>query len=456
MITPIHSPAAGRAFISSLVFLLALAAGTIASAQTNVKSGFGTVVLENQNHPNGNVYDQVLMTGPTVTIAADPGQVVRVSFLDENEDIVQVEFAGAGSVTVELDPDTYRGAALPARYNQNVRYVQGRPTIRVQNATADSFLTVFSVGRANAVNPTLFPAGMTYDAMADVRLIEVHGAEMGAILTGNVRYGAPDGATGIQAPDTAVRHRVVVGELTAGNLAVPLLRLGSGSPLQWDGGAVLVAGGRLLQGNRTPIDVGSGAGTPLTAIRSVAGRKSNDEMLPAAALQAQFASRNAGGVLVNGIAQPTRGYVPESFDELLAEAGFEAFDFGAGTSTRFSGGNNGTYTVTGDTWVEGDAVHFVVSGSYSYSAGGANRNVMTFSVTFDRVYLRSGGVVFDDTVQHMAELVEEVLPARIMAVADFASAVSGTATMTVRYTDGSQDVAGGVFDLDRELDFQFL
>jgi len=249
---------------------------------------------------------------------------------------------------------------------------------------------------------------------------------------------------------------VVVGELTAGNLAVPLLRLGSGSPLQWDGGAVLVAGGRLLQDNRTPIDVGSGAGTPLTAIRSVAGRKSNDEMLPAAALQAQFASRNAGGVLVNGIAQPTRGYVPESFDELLAEAGFEAFDFGAGTSTRFSGGNNGTYTVTGDTWVEGDAVHFVVSGSYSYSAGGANRNVMTFSVTFDRVYLRSGGVVFDDTVQHMAELVEEVLPARITAVADFASAVSGTATMTVRYTDGSQDVAGGVFDLDRELDFQFL
>ena len=45
-------------------------------------TGQGTEVLSNVVHSNGNVYDQVLMTGSSVTVTADAGQVTRVSFLD--------------------------------------------------------------------------------------------------------------------------------------------------------------------------------------------------------------------------------------------------------------------------------------------------------------------------------------------------------------------------------------
>ncbi len=46
----------------------------------------------------GNVYDQVLMTGASVTVLADAGQVVRVSAIDSNDDIEQYEFSGSGTI----------------------------------------------------------------------------------------------------------------------------------------------------------------------------------------------------------------------------------------------------------------------------------------------------------------------------------------------------------------------
>ena len=34
----------------------------------------------------GNIYDQILMTGVSITVEADPEQIVRVSYQDENFD----------------------------------------------------------------------------------------------------------------------------------------------------------------------------------------------------------------------------------------------------------------------------------------------------------------------------------------------------------------------------------
>src|ERR1041385_7200871 len=79
-------------------------------------TGGGTEVGSNIVHPNGNVYDQVLMTGSSVTVTADAGQVTRVSFLDLQGDIVQAEFAGKGSLTISLDQ--FSAAAPAANYNQ--------------------------------------------------------------------------------------------------------------------------------------------------------------------------------------------------------------------------------------------------------------------------------------------------------------------------------------------------
>ena len=37
----------------------------------------------------GNTYDQILLTGASVSVSADAGQIVRVSALDSNDDIVK-------------------------------------------------------------------------------------------------------------------------------------------------------------------------------------------------------------------------------------------------------------------------------------------------------------------------------------------------------------------------------
>ena len=54
-----------------------------------------------------------MLTGPYIKLKAKPGQITRVSFMDEDEDIVQVEFSGAGTFTVTLDPATFLPAAFP-------------------------------------------------------------------------------------------------------------------------------------------------------------------------------------------------------------------------------------------------------------------------------------------------------------------------------------------------------
>jgi hypothetical protein len=437
--------------------VIALAASPL-DAQTNVRSGFGRVVLENTQHPVSRlIYDQVLLTGPTVTVAADQDQVVRVSFLDDNDDIVQVEFSGAGTVTVEIDATTYVPPATPQKYHQpSVAYVKGHASVRVRDAGPGTFVSVFSVGRGNAVNPTLFPAGMTYDAMADIQLLQVHGAEMGGILTGNARYSGDYGVVGIHAPETSVRHRVVVGELSAGGEALPLLRLGDGSPLDWDAGSVLVAGGQLLQHNHTPVDVSSSSGSPLAQIRTVDGTLSSGELLPAAPVATEFASRNVGSLLINNGSRATRGFVPTSFDALLQEAGIATLGFGEGVQVQFSGGNTGSYTYTQDTMIDGELVHMQMTGNYSYAVSPSDRNHMTFSISFGTVDIRSASVNYRGSIAELARMASEPLPVRITAVADYTSSVSGTATVTLLWSNNRQDSASGEFDLDRTIDFEFL
>src|ERR1041385_746332 len=123
-------------------------------------TGGGTQVGSDIVHPNGNVYDQVLMTGASVTVTADPGQVTRVSFLDLSGDIVQAEFSGAGSLTVSLDQ--FKSAAEATTYNQpGVKYVQGLATFTISGENSSTNFSAFSVGSGNAINQSLFAGGKT-------------------------------------------------------------------------------------------------------------------------------------------------------------------------------------------------------------------------------------------------------------------------------------------------------
>jgi len=164
-----------------------------------VVTGGGTEVGSNIVHPNGNVYDQVAMTGASVTVTADAGQVTRVSFLDLQGDIVQAEFSGAGSLTISLDQTNVanKGQVDAANYNQpGVKYVQGLATFTIQGENSTTNFSAFSVGSGNAINQTLFSGGKTGgNHLADVaRLLIVAdpsfpgGSTMGGIRMGNAVF----------------------------------------------------------------------------------------------------------------------------------------------------------------------------------------------------------------------------------------------------------------------------
>ena len=118
--------------------------------------------------------------------------------MDEDEDIVQVEFFRNGNFTVNLDTSSYLPPALPARYNQQVEYVRGEPRILIEGADATTFFSIFTVGRINAVNQTLFSVGQVYDAEADMTQVEViNSVEIGGMQMSNTVFSGSAGKIGV-------------------------------------------------------------------------------------------------------------------------------------------------------------------------------------------------------------------------------------------------------------------
>jgi hypothetical protein len=245
-------------------------------------TGSGTEVGSNIVHPNGNVYDQVLMTGSSVTVSADDGQVTRVSFLDLNGDIVQAEFSGAGTMTVSLtNPNNAGGgigaAAEAANYNQpGVKYVQGLASVTIQGSNANSNVSIFSVGSGNAVNTALFADGKAGgDAIANVATLRIVAdpanpggfSTFGRIGAGNASFAADSGTVGIAAANVNVQGPVIIGDLDASNTGVPTLNFGGSSQFS----SLTVAGGDLDQTNNVAI-VNNATG--FTAINFTAGSTS--------------------------------------------------------------------------------------------------------------------------------------------------------------------------------------
>ena len=230
-----------------------------------VLEGSGDVVGEDIQHPSGNIFDQVLLTGQSVKLRAKENQITRVSFMDETEDIVQVEFSGAGTFTVTLDPATFLPPAIPPRYNQAVEYVTGKPSVVIEGADANTFFSIFTVGKINAVNQALFPEGQVYDAKADVTLVEViNSTGMGGMQLSNTVFSASTGRTGVVAEGVPIAVRLTVGDIDASGDAVPHLLFETGSFTVPAGNpGMRITGGDLLQSNGASIIVApSGSTTP--------------------------------------------------------------------------------------------------------------------------------------------------------------------------------------------------
>ncbi|MSU71894.1 MAG: hypothetical protein EXS43_06075 [Opitutus sp.] len=125
--------------------------------------------------PSGSVYDQILLGGAAAAIKADANQILRISFIDLNDDIVQVEYSGAGTLTLVLDGAT--GPAAPTKYNQATTYMKGHAGIVLTGADETTNLSVFSGGRANAANQAPFRSEVTYDRLRRNRLHRDHECE---------------------------------------------------------------------------------------------------------------------------------------------------------------------------------------------------------------------------------------------------------------------------------------
>lgn len=245
--------------------------------------GSATDAGSNIRHPNGNTIDQFLLTGASANLRADPGEVVRISYIDLDDDIVQVEFSGAGRFTISLAGSS--GPAAPVNYTQpGVTYMKGHATITVTESNETTHLSVFSVGTTNAVNQGLFLPGLDYDGIADIAAISIASANgrFGALRCANVSFFADTGTTGLSAPGVQFDGQVYVGDINAFGTAAPSLVIGSAN------GQTSIHGGDLEQPNGAAVTVGG-----LTQLRFVAGEASDGEALPA--------QTNKGQLMQNGV-----------------------------------------------------------------------------------------------------------------------------------------------------------
>ena len=206
----------------------------------------------------GNTYDQVLMQGAAVSVEADPGQIVRVSWIDGNGDITQGEFSGDGTFTVSLDD--FGAPAEPENYNQpGVEYASGHASITIEGSNSSSNVSVFTVGPTTSGNFGPLDTGADLDGVADIARITIvadpsqpGGSTFGGIRTANAMYSDDSGVVGIAADGVQVQSVVLIGDIDASNSGIPTLLFGDNSQF----GTVEIAGGDLAQSNGEAINDG--------------------------------------------------------------------------------------------------------------------------------------------------------------------------------------------------------
>ncbi|HWA85322.1 MAG TPA: hypothetical protein VG710_03805 [Opitutus sp.] len=251
------------------------------------------------HHPNGNIFDQVLLTGVAETITADPGQITRTSFIDLDDNIVQVEFAGAGSLSLVLSASS--GPAQPTSYNQpGVNYMKGHAGIVIVGADETTNVSVFTVGRATAFDATghyditkpisatndpanngspLFQNGKepsAFAGFAKIAFIAIASTDgkFGGLRAANAKFQGWGGLTGVYAPGVAFAGPVYVGDITAYDEATPVIITGPVSDAR-------VTGGSLFQDNARAVQVQG-----LTQLKFTSGSDSAGNIHAAQANQA--------------------------------------------------------------------------------------------------------------------------------------------------------------------------
>ncbi len=214
-----------------------------------------------------------------------------MSFVDLGNDIVQVEFSGAGTLTINLDNAS--GPAPASYYNQpQIAYWKGQAGLVIAGANETTNVAVFSVGRATASNPALFRSDVTYQGLAGIGYLAISSTngKFGGVWTANATYFQSRGPTGIFAPGVQFTGPVYLNDINAGFDAFPLLLLGGASDVR-------VTGGDMQQPNVRPIQVSG-----ITQLKFTAGTKSDGTLLPAQSNLGVF-EENGGDVTARIVVQ---------------------------------------------------------------------------------------------------------------------------------------------------------
>jgi S-layer protein len=376
-------------------------------------------------HPNGNKYDQVLLTGGSVSVTNDPGQITRVSFLDAQGDIVQAEFSGAGTFTVSM-ADGYSTGVAPTKYNQTgVTYVQGNASITVSGSDATTNVNLFSVGSGTAFSGnTLFDSTHTGgDHFADIQRLTVvadvqnpNGSTFGSIFAGDVHFSGSSGVVGVAAANVQVQGVVRVGDIDASSTATPTLTFGTASQF----GSVDVTGGDLVQTNGKSIN---NTGSYNYGLNLIAG---TDAANNAIAAQPVSSSLTFSGS--NPITAATKTFnLTSSVDSVVGTAGNDVINGTTGTNATLTAldsidGGAGT-----DTLNVSD-----VSGNSGLPVGISIKNVEVLNLasagkaTIDTSVSTISGLTTVNVVQSTGD--ETITASSSQAVTVFDSA--GTVTVT--------------------------
>lgn len=263
--------------------------------------GSAKLVSEAVTAPNGNIYDFVLLTGDSASVTATPGRITRVVFIDPNDDIVNVEFSGAGTLTIVVDSPS--GPAAPLGYNQpSVSYMKGLAGLTIVAADESTNLAIYASGKATTVDPTdrfdfqrepdaankpsdtgssLFVGrgAVHRDGHADLSYIAAFGTKFGGLRAANVRFSAARGITGLFAKSIHFTGPVAIGDIEASGSAIPVLMMGAASDVR-------IAGGDLKQANDKPVEVGG-----MALVKFTDGSDADGNVSPAQKNQARFVER---------------------------------------------------------------------------------------------------------------------------------------------------------------------
>ena len=193
------------------------------------------------HEPSGNTLDLVRLTGQIVTVTADEHQITRVSYIDLDGDLVNVDFAGAGEMSISLadegfiaSADFYESSPYSG-LNDEFGFVTGKASFFIVGSDATTYFSVFTVGPANDF-PDASVTGVGGDGVADITRVIITAdpsnpfdSNFNSLFLANTRFTGSTGIVGISTVNVNVKGAVQIGDLNASDSGVPTLLFGAAS-----------------------------------------------------------------------------------------------------------------------------------------------------------------------------------------------------------------------------------